>query len=112
MTARFCRTSFLLGLTILAVQPVYAAPHAESAKDHEGDKDESRPRYMMRDDLGVGARDLVSRERADEQDFYWRALTGNGPAAGSDPVIGRRGVKESFDFRDGFAGPVLIPPKD
>ena len=40
--------------------------------------------------------------------FEWKALTENGPAAGSDPIVGAGGGKPYYDFKDGQPYPFYV----
>lgn len=40
--------------------------------------------------------------------FEWKALTGNGPAMGSDPMVGAGSGKPYYDFKDGQPYPFYV----
>jgi len=67
---------------------------------------ESGARFMLRNPQSSAS---IERQPT-AADFSWSALTKNGPASGSDPVIGEKSGKARYDFKDGLPHPYYLSP--
>jgi hypothetical protein len=66
-------------------------------------------RFMLGGSGGVVDTSTPKKTAAD---FTWEALSKNGAANGSNPLIGRASGKPFYDFNDERAKPLLVKPAE
>lgn len=84
----------------------YATPSEQLGKEQEQNAKAKEARYMMSSQPSS----VIGEEKATltEADFSWSAIAHNGPAAGADPVIGKKSGKPFYDFKDGQPYPYYV----
>lgn len=86
----------------VGVAALLIATNAWAEESAEGKQDAS-PRYSLSSgaDLSkVEVKPALESELPPPSAFEWKALTGNGAAAGSDPIVGAGSGRPYYDFKD------------
>ena len=106
------RLLMLLGLYCLPLTAVADSPTASAQKEANQSNEAASAKSGARFMLSTDTKHESGNERTalHAADFEWVALTKNGPANGSEPMVGKVSGKTFYDFKDGQPFPYFVAP--
>lgn len=84
---------------------------AEASAEEKPAAEEPSPRFSLGSPPPAGDLDVTLKIDASlppPSAFEWKAITANGPSAGSDPIVGAGSGKPYYDFKDGQPYPFYV----